>query len=125
VSPHQGITNKSQDQEDNNEKQDYPLKFDKKKYTPCNNGNNKDQKIRDNIFPGDLFMPESFRYSFRKKDAAQPPFTKSTGFSIIITVRAMSAQQSEFKDDNTKDIKYDPDKTNLVHQKCTNKIHKK
>jgi len=35
----------------------------------------------------------------------------------------MLAKQSEFKNNNTKDIQYGPEKTNLVYQEWSDKIH--
>ena len=35
----------------------------------------------------------------------------------------MFGKQPEFKEEDEEDIRYDPDRTELVHQKCANTIH--
>jgi hypothetical protein len=80
------------------------------------------QKIRDNIFPRDLFLIEHLRPALGKKYPAQPPFAKHTGFPVIMTVPAMSSRQPEFKKKDEKYITDDQNRAEPGKDICTNTV---
>jgi hypothetical protein len=95
---HKSIARETQEKQGYDEHEDRPGKFLYQEQYASKNGDKKHQKIRDNIFPGDLFLVKLLRLTPGENNGAQPAFTKCTGFAVIITVHAMSAQQPEFKE---------------------------
>jgi hypothetical protein len=122
LSSHKSIAEETEDKQSHYECEDSQGKLLHQEYYTCENGNNKHQKIRDNIFPCDLFLVEPLRLTPLKEQGAQPPFTKSTGFAVIITVHAMPAYYPEFKEKNEKYITDDPDETKPVQNACANNV---
>jgi len=67
LSSHKSITEETQEEEGYDETEDNPRELLYKEQYACKNENYKHQKIRDNIFPRDLFLIELLRLAFGKK----------------------------------------------------------
>jgi hypothetical protein len=122
LSPHKSIAKETQEEEGNDEHEDRQGKILYQEYNACKNRDNKHQKIRNNIFPGDLFLVKLLRLAPGKEPGAQIPFTKSTGFTVIVTIHAMSAHQPEFEEKYEKQICDDPEETELIQDICANNV---
>jgi len=123
LSSHKCVAKETQGEKNNDENEDQEAELYEQDYDADQGRDDKYQKIRDDIFPCDLFLAKPFRHSFGKQQTAQPSFAESTGLPVIITVHAMPGKQPEFKEEDEEDIQYEPDGTELVHEKCANTIH--
>jgi hypothetical protein len=109
LSPDKGIPGKTQQEQRDNKDEDGPGKSLYKKQYSRKNGDEKEEEIRDNILPRDRHPGELFRVALFEKLGAQPAFAKRTGPAVIVTVRAMSADQPELKDKDENEIRDNPD----------------
>ena len=67
MSSYKSIPRKNQQEEDDDENDDSPGKFLYQEYNTCEQGDNEYQKIREHIFPCNLFLVELFHPAFWKK----------------------------------------------------------
>jgi hypothetical protein len=118
LSSHEGIPHETQEEKDQNKNENCPGKLHYQEEYSRENRDYNPQEIRDNIFPGDLHPAESLRAALPEQQGAQAAFAKSTGFAVIVTIHAMSAQQPELKKKNIEYVTNEPEETELVQDKC-------
>ena len=122
LSPHECISQETQEEQGDDENEDGPGKSPDQEEYSCKNGNNEQEKIRENIFPRDLHRGELLRAAFFEKQGTQPAFAKRTGFTVIVTVPAVSADQPELKDKDENEIDDGPDDAGLKENVCTGPV---
>jgi hypothetical protein len=122
LTSHKRIPQETEKKEGDDKHEDRPGKFlDQEKYA-CEHGNDEHQEIRDYVFPRYLYPAELLQSALREKQGAQITFPKRTGFSVIIAVHAMAAQQPELKEKDEQYIPENPDETEPVQDNYANTV---
>jgi hypothetical protein len=93
LSSYHRIPNKTQEKDGDDEQEQYPIEVENEERCSSKKGNHKYQKIRNDLFPSDCALTETFRNSPWKQHATQPAFSKGTGFAIIIAINTMTPHQ--------------------------------
>jgi hypothetical protein len=125
LSPHKGIPGKTQQEQGDDEDENGPGKSLYKEHYSRENGDDKQEEIRDNILPRDRHRGELFRAALVEEQGAQPAFAKRTGPAVIVTVRAMPADQPELKDKDENEIRDNSDDAMLEEDVSTDPVDQK
>jgi len=107
--PDEGIADEAKEKKGDDKDENWYGEFPDQEDDPRENRNDEDEKIREDVLPGDRHRSEPFRDPLFKKQGTEPAFPERTGLPEIVTVRAVPAEQPEFEDEDKQEIRCDPD----------------